>query len=58
MTFHVFYVHFNYFVSIYRIAGNIGRELYLADWQILYHTTKIKSAIIAPTPGEGVAIVP
>ena len=40
--------------TIYRIAG----ELYLADWQISCHTANIKSANIAPTPGEGVAIVP
>ena len=33
----------------YRIAGNIGRELYLADWWISCHTANIKSANIAPT---------
>ena len=33
----------------YRIPGNIGRELYLADWRISCHTTNIKSANIAPT---------
>ena len=38
---------------VYRIAGNIGRELYLADWQVSCHT-----ANIAPKAGEGVAIVP
>ena len=31
---------------IYRIAGNIGGELYLADWWISCHTTNIN---IAPT---------
>ena len=44
-------------VEIYRIAGNIGGELYLADWQFSCHTANIKSANIAPTPGESVAIV-
>ena len=39
-------------------AGNIGGELYLVDWQFSCHTANIKSANIAPTPGEGVAIVP
>ena len=43
---------------VYRIAGNIGGELYLADWRVSCHTANIKSANIAPTPGEGVAIVP
>ena len=37
-------------VIIYCIAGNIGGELYLADWQISCHTTNIKSTNIAPTP--------
>ena len=32
----------------YRIAGNIGGELYLADWRISCHTANIKSANIAP----------
>ena len=41
----------------YRIAGNIGGELYLADWRFSCHTANIKSANIAPTPGEGMAIV-
>ena len=44
--------------SAYRIAGNIGGELYLADWRFPCHTANIKSANIAPTPGECVAIVP
>ena len=35
--------------SSYCIAGNIGGELYLADWQIPCHTANIKSANIAPT---------
>ena len=35
--------------SSYLIAGNIGGELYLADWQIPCHTANIKSANIAPT---------
>ena len=43
---------------MYRIAGNIGGELYLADWRFSCHTANIKSANIAPTPREGVAIVP
>ena len=29
---------------IYRIAGNIGGELYLADWRISCHAANIKSA--------------
>ena len=49
-------------IEFYRIAGNIGGELYLADWQFSCHTANIKSANlsanIVPTPGEGVAIVP
>ena len=43
---------------MYHIAGNIGGELYLADWRISCHTVNIKSANIVPTAGEGVAIVP
>ena len=34
---------------MYRIAGNIGRKLYLADWQISCHTANVKSANIVPT---------
>ena len=41
--------------SIYCIAGG---ELYLVDWRFSCHTANIKSVNIAPTPGEGVAIVP
>ena len=33
----------------YRIAGNIGRKLYLVDWRISCHTANIKSANIVPT---------
>ena len=35
--------------GLYRIAGNIGGELYLADWRISCHTANIKSVNIAPT---------
>ena len=37
------------YIRIYGIAGNIGGELYLADWRISCHTTNIKSANIVHT---------
>ena len=44
--------------GLYRIAGIIGGELYLADWRFSCHTANIKSTNVAPMPEEGMAIVP
>ena len=43
------YTYICIYMCVYRKAGNIGGEVYLADWRFSCHTANIKSTNIAPT---------